>query len=235
MATNGGSCWSRLQQPLQTRGSTCRSSRPRCRRPHAAHVVQRVGREDGDRPAVRLAQGEDRHRRVGRTGRLDQVRAARRRIHLHLVDAAERIGRHRARLHEPAAVEDVLRRLGRAERRPAPGAARFTRALHAVGDPPGDERLVSSADSSTWRNSSGSGPARCTPSGCATAEISTCSGGMPVVLLDQLAGLDAHVAVDAQQIADDQRPAGSCRRPAPGSGRAARRGRGWPERARSRR
>ena len=36
------------------------------------------------------------------------------------------------------------------------------------------------------------------------AQINTCSGGMPGALLDQLAGLVAHAAMDAQQVADDQ-------------------------------
>ena len=45
---------------------------------HAAHVVQRIAGVHGDRPAIGLAHGEDRHHRIGRPGRLHQVRAARR-------------------------------------------------------------------------------------------------------------------------------------------------------------
>ena len=140
-ATIGGSCWSPRKQALQTSAVHAVVVGRDVAVPHAAHVVQRIARVHGDRPPVGLAQGQDRHRGVGRPGRLDEVRAARRRIHLHLVDAAERIGRHGARLEEPAAVEHVLRRLGGGE--PELGRAQpVDGAFHAVGDPPGDEALV---------------------------------------------------------------------------------------------
>ena len=95
-------------------------------RPHTSHVVQRIGREHGDRPSAGLAHGQDRHGRIGRPGWFDQVRAASPRVHFHLVNAAERIGRHRARLEEPAAVEHVLRRMSTLMHPSWAGRSRFT-------------------------------------------------------------------------------------------------------------
>ena len=78
--------------------------------------MQRVVGQQCQRLAGGRLHGQHGHVRVRWPGRTNQVRAARRRIHAHLVHVAERVGRNRSVLHEPAAIEDLL---GHGTARPA--------------------------------------------------------------------------------------------------------------------
>jgi hypothetical protein len=169
---------------------------------------------------------------AGSTGPAGSIRSGLRdrRVGFHLVDLAERVGRHGPFAHQPAAVVDVLGRIHRAEgdlRRPQ----QVHRAAHAVGDPPGDEPLVV-----VQRLLVGVAvvPQR-------RSRRMRVGGGDEHVLrrdsrllVDQPPRFDADAAVQAEQIADHQRQAGSGRRPEPGSGRAVRRARARPGKGRSR-
>ena len=140
----------------------------------AADVVQAISGIERDRPAARLANREERDRRIGRPGRLDEVRAGAG-IHLHLVDAAERVLGHRARLQIPAAIEEVLRGLGRAVadlRRPQVVHG----PPHAVGDPLDDELLIVVEGVGVLEAVL---PCTLAAECVCVAEISTCEGGMP--------------------------------------------------------
>ena len=166
---------------------------------HATHVVQRVGRIDGDRSSVGIAQGEDGHRGVGRACRLDEVRTARARIHLHLVDAAERVGGHGALLQEPAAVEHMLRRLGReagelGRTQPVGGA------LHAINNPLHHETvIVGELRSRGWHRARGA--ARRVRMHGRDQDVGRWDANL---LLDQAPRLDAHAHLGAQQVEDHQ-------------------------------
>ena len=115
-ATNGGSCRSAFEQPRQRVAEHAEVVGRDVARADAADVVQRVGGEDGDRPAVR-ARARRGTRPSDRSGRPARPGSGCRRggFIFTLSMLAERIGGHRARLHVPAAVEDVLGRLGRAQ------------------------------------------------------------------------------------------------------------------------
>ena len=107
----------------------------------AAYVVQRKGREGRDGPSARLAERDERHRGIGRTGRLHQIFAAGRRVHPHPFDLTERVRRHGALAHEPPTIEDVLRGLYAAKRN-VRGAQEIRRTPHAVRDAAGHKPLV---------------------------------------------------------------------------------------------
>ena len=107
----------------------------------AAHVVQRIGGEDRDGPSARLAERDERHRGIGRTGGLHQIFAAGRRVHLHPFDLTERAQRHGALAQVPATIEDVLRGLD-AAKRDVRGAQEIRRTPHAVRDAAGHKPLV---------------------------------------------------------------------------------------------
>jgi hypothetical protein len=143
MPTNGGS-WPVGPEPLLHLVGERREVVGRdLVRPHAADVVQRVARPQRDRPVAvgGRPDGDERHLRVGRAGRLDDVRVAGPGVHLHPVVPPSGLSSSTPGLHLVPAVEQRprlgadappdLRRLEVAER-PA----------DAVGDPPGDERLV---------------------------------------------------------------------------------------------
>jgi len=174
------------------------------RRSGSTHIVQRVGGIDGDQPAARLAQGNDRDGRIDRPGRLDQIGAADGRVHPRFVNFSERVWLQRALAHQPAAIVHLFRHVDRAEgdlRRPQ----QIQRAAHAVGDAPGHETLV--VVEHLFGNVAvlAEGGSRGVGVGGGNQHVLRRDSRR---LLDQPPRLDAHAAVQPEQIADHQRELG---------------------------
>ncbi len=91
--------------------------------------MQGVIGQQCQRTAPRRAQRQHRHVGISRARRPIQRRARHARIHLDAIDAAERVGRNCALLHEPATVEHVARQL-----RHAPAGSRRCEARECLGD-----------------------------------------------------------------------------------------------------
>jgi len=167
---------------------------------HAAHVMERIGRVDGDRPPVRLAHDQDRHRGIGWPGRLDEVLAALARVGLHLIDAAERVGPRCTRLHKPAPVEHVLRRLS-GQARQLGRTQPVRRAAHAVDDALHDKGAVVLV-----LRLSGGGRLAADAAGRMRMHGGNQHVGRrnPDLLFDQAARLGTHARLGAQQIEGHQ-------------------------------
>ncbi len=223
MPTNGGSA-ARHRASASSARRTCRSNRPKYR-PGPRRRRSAASSSPAEPAAGHRQPGPRRSEISGSVGPAGSIRFGLpdRRIHPHLVDAAERVFHVRGRLHPPAAIEH-LRRLAP---RPQPISRRLQlirRPRQAVGNA-ADEKLLVSGEFLVRRQHWL--PPRALGLECVcVAEIMIRSVGIPVALwASRLAA--SHTSRPGPDCRTRRGRSAWCRRRARCSGRAARRGLAW--------